>query len=158
MFVVFAIGLTCPFKASIFSGDYKLYFFNNLSCSLDSHSTKIIDHYRSPRYAGVLACANAKGVAENPACGDSMRFFARVEDGLIAEVSCQTFGCAPSIAAGSVLAELVKGKPLCSLNINASVVEKALGGLPAMKKHAAVLAADAFQNFVNDYHITQLTH
>ena len=158
MFVVSAIGLTCPFKPSIFPSDYKLHFFNNLICSLDSYSTKIIDHYRSPRHAGVLACASAKGVAENPACGDSMRFFARVEDGLIAEVSCQTFGCAPSVAAGSVLTELVKGKPLHSLQIDASVVEEALGGLPTIKKHAAVLAADAFQNFIKDYHTTQPTY
>ena len=158
MFVVSAIGLTCPSKPSIFASNYKLRFFNNLSRSLDSYSTKIIDHYRSPRYAGTLACASAKGVAENPACGDSMRFFARVEDGIIAEVSCQTFGCAPSVAAGSVLTELVKGKPLNSLKIDASVVEKALGGLPAIKKHAAVLAADAFQNFTRDYNTTQPTH
>ena len=121
---------------------------------MGSFNTKIIDHFRSPRHAGVLGCASAKGVADNPACGDSMRFFARVENGLIVEVSCQTFGCAPSIAAGSVLTELVKGKPLHSLQIDASVVEKALGGLPAIKRHAAVLAADAFQNFIKDYHAT----
>ena len=125
---------------------------------MDSFSQKILDHYRSPRHAGVLACASAKGVAENPACGDSMRFFARVEDGLIEEVSCQTFGCAPSVAAGSVLAELVKGKQLHSLHIDASVIEEALGGLPTVKKHAAVLAADAFQNFIEDYHATPPTH
>ena len=125
---------------------------------MDSFSQKILDHYRSPRHAGVLACASAKGVAENPACGDSMRFFARVEDGLIAEVSCQTFGCAPSVAAGSVLTELVKGKPLQSLQIDASVIEEALGGLPTMKRHAAVLASDAFQNFIEDYHTTKPIH
>ena len=125
---------------------------------MDSFTQKILDHYHSPRHAGVLACSNAKGVAENPACGDSMRFFARVEDGLIAEVSCQTFGCAPSVAAGSVLAELVKGKPLQSVKIDASVIEEALGGLPDIKRHAAVLAADAFQNFVKDYHTRQPTH
>ena len=102
----------------------------------------------------MLASANAKGEAENPACGDSMRFYARVESGLIVEVSCQTFGCAPSVAAGSVLAELVKGKPLQSVKIDASVIEEALGGLPPIKKHAAVLAADAFHNFVNNFHTT----
>ena len=122
---------------------------------MDSFSQKILDHYRSPRHAGVLACANVMGVAENPACGDSMRFFARVEDGLIVEVSCQTFGCAPSVAAGSVLTELVKGKPLQLVQIDASVIEEALGGLPTIKRHAAVLAADAFQNFIEDYHTTQ---
>lgn len=121
---------------------------------LDSYSQKILDHYRSPRHSGVLASANAKGEAENPACGDSMRFFARVENGLIAEVSCQTFGCAPSVAAGSVLAELVKGKSLQSVEIDASVIEEALGGLAPIKKHAAVLAADAFNSLVYDFHTT----
>ena len=102
----------------------------------------------------MLASANAEGEAENPACGDSMRFFARVENGLIVEVSCQTFGCAPSVAAGSVLAELVKGKSLQSVEIDASVIEEALGGLPPIKKHAAVLAADAFNSLVSDFHTT----
>ena len=70
------------------------------------------------------------------------------------EGSCQTLGWAPSGAAGSVLAELVKGKPLQSVKIDASVIEEALGGLPPIKKHAAVLAADAFHNFVNNFHTT----
>ena len=144
--------MTCSIKPSIFLP--VIAFFTVLGRPLDSYSQKILDHYRSPRHSGVLASANAKGEAENPACGDSMRFFARVENGLIAEVSCQTFGCAPSVAAGSVLAELVKGKSLQSVEIDASVIEEALGGLPPIKKHAAVLAADAFNSLVNDFHTT----
>lgn len=98
------------------------------------------------------------GHAENPACGDSMRFFARVEQGIVLDISCQTFGCAPSVAAGSMLTEMVKGKNLEVVEINAPLIEEALGGLPAIKKHAAVLAADAFENLIRDYHSTQPTH
>lgn len=83
-----------------------------------------------------------------------MRIYARIENGIIAEVSCQTFGCAPSVAAGSVLTELVEGKDLRSVRVDVASLEEALGGLPPIKKHAAVLAVDAFEELLREYNST----
>lgn len=115
-------------------------------------SGAIFDHYRHPRNAGQIDDANASGQADNPACGDAMQLFARVEDGRIVRASCKTFGCAPSVAAGSVLTELLAGLLLVdAAQLGPAAIEEALGGLPPMKRHAAQLAADATQALVKNY-------
>ncbi len=125
---------------------------------MESYSHKILDHYRTPRHAGVLSNYTVSGHAENPACGDSMRFYAQIKEGVVVGISCQTFGCAPSVAAGSMLAEMAEGKRLDAIKCDAPAVEHALGGLPPIKKHAAVLAADAFGNLIREYQTTSQSH
>lgn len=119
---------------------------------MTSLSGAVFDHYRHPRNAGQIDDANASGQADNPACGDAMQLFARVEDGRIVRASCKTFGCAPSVAAGSVLTELLAGLLLVdAAQLGPAAIEEALGGLPPMKRHAAQLAADATQALVKNY-------
>ena len=115
-------------------------------------SEKILDHYRNPRNAGELEDANASGQVENEACGDSMQLFARIEDGKIVQTSCKTFGCAPAVAAGSVLTELLSEKALNEVGeFSPAYIEEVLGGLPPMKRHAAQLAADVAVILVKNY-------
>lgn len=119
---------------------------------MTSLSGAVFDHYRHPRNAGQIDDANASGQADNPACGDAMQLFAHVENGRIVRASCKTFGCAPAVAAGSVLTELLAGLPLAdAAQLGPAAIEEALGGLPPMKRHAAQLAADATQALVKNY-------
>ena len=119
---------------------------------MTSFSAAVFDHYRHPRNAGQISDANASGQAENQACGDAMQLFARVEDGRIVRASCKTFGCAPSVAAGSVLTELLADSLLADAALlEPAAIEEALGGLPPMKRHAAQLAADAARALVKNY-------
>ena len=119
---------------------------------MTSFSAAVFDHYRHPRNAGQMGDANASGQAENQACGDAMQLFARVEDGRIVRASCKTFGCAPSVAAGSVLTELLADLLLAdAAQLKPAAIEEALGGLPPMKRHAAQLAVDATQALVKNY-------
>ena len=118
----------------------------------NAFSPIILDHYRNPRNAGELEDANASGQADNEACGDTMLLFARIEEGRVVGVSCKTFGCAPSVAAGSMVTELLSGANLEDVNgLRAADIEQALGGLPAMKRHAAKLAADALRALMLDF-------
>ena len=119
---------------------------------MNTISEKIRDHYRNPRNAGELEDANASGQVENEACGDSMQLFARIEDGKIVQASCKTFGCAPAVAAGSVLTELLSEKALNEVGeFSPAYIEEALGGLPPMKRHAAQLAADVAGILVKNF-------
>ena len=119
---------------------------------MNTISEKILDHYRNPRNAGELEDANASGQVENEACGDSMQLFARIEDGKIVQTSCKTFGCAPAVAAGSVLTELLSEKALNEVGeFSPAYIEEVLGGLPPMKRHAAQLAADVAVILVKNY-------
>jgi nitrogen fixation NifU-like protein len=119
---------------------------------VDVYSKKVLDHFENPRNIGILKGASVVGRADNPACGDAMHLYARIIEDRIVEVSCQTFGCAPAVAAGSILTELLAGHSFDELiHIDATTIESALGGLPPIKKHAAILAADAFRQLLNEY-------
>ncbi|MGA8145783.1 MAG: iron-sulfur cluster assembly scaffold protein [Candidatus Acidiferrales bacterium] len=104
----------------------------------------ILDHFRNPHNAGNLAEATAVVEVTNPVCGDTLRLSVRVEGGRIAEARFKTQGCVASIAAGSVLTDLLTGRSTSEAQrLTAQAISEALGGLPATTMHAAELAVDA---------------
>ena len=108
------------------------------------YSETLLDHFQKPRNVGELAPPARTVEVSNPVCGDILRLSARVEEGRIVEARYKTRGCTASIAAGSVLTELLAGKKLEEAGmLTAREVETALGGLSNESKHAAVLAVDA---------------
>lgn len=103
---------------------------------------RLLDHFRNPRHAGVLAPPAIVVQVENPACGDILKLSARFESGRVVEAAFQVRGCTASIAAGSALAEWLHGRSLDELRgFETTVVDEALGGLPAASRHAAALCA-----------------
>ncbi|NQT48573.1 MAG: iron-sulfur cluster assembly scaffold protein, partial [Chloroflexi bacterium] len=63
-----------------------------------------------------------------------------------------TDGCGTSIAAGSMVTELAKGKAVAEiLKISQQDVLDALGGLPEESAHCALLAANTLREAMKDY-------
>src|SRR3990170_1766233 len=119
---------------------------------MECYSDTVLDHFERPRNSGVLDDANAVGYMTNPVCGDTLLIMLRVADGRIEDARWQSDGCAASIAASSLLSELVHGLSLAEAeSITREGIVDALGGLPASKLHASVLAADALQRALADY-------
>ncbi len=118
----------------------------------EGYSETVLDHFERPRNNGVLEAANAIGYMTNPVCGDTLLLMLRVRDGRIEDVRWQSDGCAASIAASSLLSELVRGKSLEDGSaLTREAIVEALGGLPVSKLHASVLAADALHHALADY-------
>ena len=108
------------------------------------YSDRLLDHFRHPRNCGELPPPAVVVEVENPVCGDILRLWAEVAKGVVRRVRFQASGCTASIAAGSALTELLTGRPVAELRaLGADAVERALDGLPAESRHAAVLCADA---------------
>jgi len=85
----------------------------------------------------------------NPACGDVLKLWAVVRDGVIVDARFKVAGCVPALACGSWLTERIKGKPLAELTgLTPEQIDAGLGGLPAASKHAAVLAADILEGLL----------
>jgi nitrogen fixation NifU-like protein len=104
----------------------------------------ILEHFRNPHNAGDLADATAIVEVTNPVCGDTMRLSVRTDAGRILEARFKTQGCVASIAAGSMLTDLLAGRTLAEARgISAQGISGALGGLPPETMHAAELAVDA---------------
>ena len=111
-----------------------------------SYSSTFQDHIENPRNAGELPDANAVGDETNPVCGDRLRLSLRVRDGRIEAVGFLAYGCAPTLACGSVLTELLKGKTVAeSLRLTRKDVVAGVGSLPSRKQHAAALAIETLR-------------
>ena len=117
------------------------------------YSDKVMDHFRNPRNVGVLEDANGIGEVGNAKCGDIMKMYLKIEDDIIQDVKFETFGCGSAIASSSMATELIKGKPLAEVRqLTNKAVAEALDGLPAYKMHCSVLAEEAIQKALDDYH------
>lgn len=117
------------------------------------YSETVMDHFRNPRNVGVLEDADGIGEVGNARCGDIMKIYLKVRDGVIADVKFQTFGCGSAIASSSMATELIKGRPLEeAMALTNQAVAEALNGLPAHKLHCSVLAEEAIRAALKDYY------
>ena len=115
------------------------------------YSEIVLDHGRKPRNLGDLEEANAFGIVTGP-CGDTIGIWLKVEDNKIAEISFTTDGCMTSMAAGSMVTELAKGKNIDdALQISQQDVLDALFGLPKENEHCALLAVNTIRDAINNY-------
>ena len=117
------------------------------------YSEKVFDHFSNPRNVGEIEDANGIGEVGNARCGDTMKMYLKIEDGIIKDVKFKTFGCGAAIATSSMATEMIKGKPLDeALKLTNQAVVEALDGLPAVKIHCSVLAEQAVKAAVSDYY------
>jgi nitrogen fixation NifU-like protein len=116
------------------------------------YSTKVMEHFASPRNVGEIPDADGIGKVGNPVCGDIMNMYIKVKDNVITDVKFKTFGCGAAIATSSIATEMIKGKTIDeALALTNEAVAEALGGLPKVKMHCSVLAEQAVRSAVDDY-------
>ena len=111
-----------------------------------AYSETLRDHLARPRNAGTLPDADAEAEQVNPVCGDRLRLALRLRGGRIEAARFLAYGCPPTLACGSALAELVEGMTVEeAAQVTRARVAGAVGGLPARKQHAAALAVETLR-------------
>lgn len=116
------------------------------------YSEKVMEHFRNPRNVGEIENASGVGEVGNPKCGDIMKMYLDIEDGVIKDVKFRTFGCGSAIASSSMATELIKGKTIEeAMALTNKAVASALDGLPPVKMHCSVLAEQAIKSALLDY-------
>lgn len=117
------------------------------------YSKKVIEHFKNPHNYGKMKNPSAVGKVGNILCGDVMYLYIKVgENDIIKDIRFETFGCVAAISTSSVVTDLAKGKTLEeAIEINSNKVVESLGGLPPIKYHCSLLAADALAEAVYDY-------
>ena len=118
-----------------------------------NYDPQVIEHLVRPRNVGELEAPSGLGESGDAACGDVARFTARIEGNRLTDVRYKVYGCAASIASGSALSELVRGRSLLeAARVSKTDLETSLGGaLPAGKEHALTLVLDALHKALEDY-------
>ena len=120
------------------------------------YSEKVMDHFEHPRNVGEIMDADAVGQVGNPRCGDIMKMYLKIEDGVIVDAKFKTFGCGSAIATSSMATELIRGKRVEeALSLTNAAVAEALDGLPAYKMHCSVLAEEAIKAALGDWYRRQ---
>ena len=120
---------------------------------MEPYNEKVIEHYSNPRNVGEIPDASGVGEVGNPVCGDIMKMYLKIENGIITDVKFKTFGCGAAIATSSVSTELIKGKTVeDALKLTNKEVVNELGGLPPVKLHCSVLAEEAIKSAIADYY------
>ena len=116
------------------------------------YSEKVIDHFTNPRNVGELPDADGVGTVGSPKCGDIIKIFLKIDEGVVTDARFKTFGCGAAIASGSMATELIINKPVADVAlVTNGVVMEALDGLPSEKVHCSCLAEEALQAALWDY-------
>ena len=117
------------------------------------YSEKVMDHFKNPRNVGKMEDADGIGEVGNAKCGDIMKMYLKIENGIIVDAKFNTFGCGSAIATSSMATELIKGKSIEeALELTNKAVVEALDGLPPQKIHCSVLAEEAVKKAIANYY------
>jgi len=118
-------------------------------------SKKVLDECKRPQNIGRMKDPDSVAIITG-SCGDTMEFFLRVKENKITEVRFMTDGCAPTVACGSMITKMAKGKSLHEVSmITNNDLINALDGLPDENLHCAKLAVDTLQKAIINFIIEQ---
>lgn len=117
------------------------------------YNEKVMKIFQHPKNTGEIRGASGIGTVGNPACGDIMKIFIKVDENeVITDAKVKTFGCAAAIVSSDVAVDLIKGKTVDeALKVTNQDVLDILGDMPAHKIHCSVLAQEAIEEAVKDY-------
>jgi len=118
------------------------------------YSEKVLEHFKNPRNVGKIENADGKATEGSPACGDMVTVYISVDPDklILTDIKFESYGCASNIATGSIITELAKGKTLGEAKkITWQQASDALGGLPPIKAHCAVLAIEGLRSAIENY-------
>jgi len=119
----------------------------------------VIEHFTNPCNVGEMSPREANGFAlvGDPACGDEMKLWIKVESDRIVDIRFKSFGCPGAIATSSMATKLAKGKTLHeAVELTDDDVIRELGGIPEEKKHCSLLGITALQKAINDYYMRKM--
>jgi nitrogen fixation NifU-like protein len=119
------------------------------------YTQKVLDLFRNPKNLGKLEDANVIAVAGNPACGDMITFYMKINDQeVIEKITFESYGCAANIATASIVTEMIKGLTTKSAwkDVTWKQVTEEVGGLPSVKFHCGILAVGAVKRAIRKYY------
>ena len=112
----------------------------------------ILDHFLNPRNVGEIENADGYAKIGDPACGDFIKVWVRIESEIIIDFKYKVFGCWGAISTTSVVSELAIGRSIkAATKITDDDVIKKLGGIPENKQHCSLLGVQGLRAAIADF-------
>jgi len=116
-----------------------------------TYTETVIEHAMNPKNLGSMEDADGFGKVIG-SCGDTMEIWLKTRNNIITDATFLTDGCGTTIASGSMVTEMAKGRSTAEVQkITQQDVLNALGGLPEESVHCALLAANTIKEAIEDY-------
>jgi nitrogen fixation NifU-like protein len=118
------------------------------------YNETVMDHFTNPRNIGEMAEGEADGfsLTGDPACGDQLKVWIKVDANRIVDIKFKCFGCPGAISTSSMMTVLAMGKTIEEAKqLTDDEVIEALGGLPEQKKHCSLLGVGALHRAIRNY-------
>jgi nitrogen fixation NifU-like protein len=117
------------------------------------YSPIILDHFRNPRNYGGLPSPDVAYEEVNPLCGDRVRIELEIRDGIITRAGFVGDGCAISIAAASLLTEIIAGASIESEEVisDAKLLAALESEIKPSRMKCALLALAALRSGLEIY-------
>jgi nitrogen fixation protein NifU and related proteins len=115
------------------------------------YAEKAIEYFLTKPNQGPLEGADHVTELTGP-CGDTMKCYLKINQGVIQDAKFQVLGCPGAISAAMALADLVKGKNLPqALEVKDGDVFKELVQIPDQKQHCIRLAVKTLEKAIREY-------
>lgn len=116
------------------------------------YNETVIDHFTNPRNVGEIDNPDGFALVGDPACGDQMKLWIRVEGNYILDIKFKSFGCPGAIATSSMATMLAMGMHIDDAKLlTDDDIVRALGGIPANKEHCSLMGVGALHAAIRDY-------
>ncbi len=118
---------------------------------LKSYSKEAQDLFLQKENYGVIKNAQGYGKFTGP-CRNSMEIYLKIKDDNINDASFMTDGCGTTLACGSTVTALCKGKTVPeAMHITSKEILNRLGRLPEESIHCSVLAVNTLKKAIRNY-------
>ena len=114
-------------------------------------------HLATPAGAGAMDAADAVGESGSTSCGDLVRISLRIGGGRVREARFQAFGCGAATAAASAACARLTGASMDqALRLDATTLDRDLGGLGAARMHGVEIVEDAVARALEAWYSSRL--
>lgn len=115
------------------------------------YSDKAIQYYLDKKNMGSLPDANQISELTGH-CGDTMKIFLKIDEGIIRDAKIQVLGCPGAIASAMAAIDMIKGRTLDeALKLTDRDIFRELEEIPDQKQHCIRLTNKTIEKALNDY-------
>ncbi len=118
------------------------------------YNNEIMNRFTNPQFVGTLRGANGVGMAQDPNTNEIIKFYLIVdENGIIEDAKFKAFGSAVVIAVADATCQTIIGLSVSEAEeLHEVQIIDGLGEIPQARLYAPILAMNAINDAINDYH------